>query len=181
MFTAPTAAQGPSSEGIYETWRTEPGGKYWVIGEAAWRSQPGCLSAPQPPRGRQLDRVTSDAQTPAQPHSRNPTRACVCAGSRAQVRLGLGAGGSAYRRGCAQAGSTESSFIPPCLPRGRSAEEPLPVCASFVTSAVCRRQTPVGSAEIPAAHVPGKEGARKRCWEAACPASALCKLSSFVC
>lgn len=184
------AAQGPSSEGIYETWRTEPGGKYWVIGEAASRSQSGCLSQPQPPRGGQLYRVTSDAQIPAQPHSRNPTRACICEGSPAQVRLGLGAGGFAYRRGCARGGeSTESSFIPPCPGWGCSAEEPLPppVSARFGSSrsrpavnAVCRRQAPAGRTEIP--RCPRLEARRSRemVLGAACPTSALCKRSSLI-
>lgn len=184
------AAQGPSSEGIYETWRTEPGGKYWVIGEAASRSQSGCLSQPQPPRGRQLYRVTSDAQIPAQPHSRNPTRACIREGSPAQVRLGLGAGGFAYRRGCARGGeSTESSFIPPCPGWGCSAEEPLPppVSARFGSSrsrpavnAVCRRQAPAGRTEIP--RCPRLEARRSRemVLGAACPTSALCKRSCLI-
>lgn len=53
-FAAPIAAQGPNSKGIYETWRPEPRGKYWVIGEVASRSQLGCLSRLQPPLERQL-------------------------------------------------------------------------------------------------------------------------------
>lgn len=60
---------GPNSKGIYGTWRPEPRGKYWVIREVASRSQLGCLSRLQSPLGRQLHRVTSITQIPAQPHS----------------------------------------------------------------------------------------------------------------
>lgn len=129
--------------------------------------------------------------------------------SRAQLRLGLGAGGSAYRRGCARAGSTESSFsrVPSAeflqqgsFSRAPSAQLPqqssfsrapsaeflqpssfsppsCPGAAACVPQLFSRRETPVGSTEIPAAHVPRKEGARKRCWEAASPASAPCAVS----
>lgn len=60
-----------------------------------------------------------------------------------------------------------SSFSPPSCPGA----------AACVPQLFSRRETPVGSTEIPAAHVPRKEGARKRCWEAASPASAPCAVS----
>lgn len=155
-----------------------------VIGEAAWRSRPGCLSAPQPPRGGQLDRVTSDTQTSAQPHARNPTGAVPSSGwdsAQAGPLIGEAVPGLEAQRAPSAEFLQQSSFS-----RAPSAEllQPssfsppsCPGAAACVPQLFSRRETPVGSTEIPAAHVPRKEGARKRCWEAASPASAPCAVS----